>query len=238
MTLRFRAAIIMLILAAVCAVASAANFAWDWHDQDVIGRDDPSVANAVKLNESERSALIDAIAARLQKPMSDQGYADDRIREVASLSRIRFVDLSGQGKPVILATSVSLEGGCDANNCPFWIFQNSPDGYVSLLDTVAASYTIQPTSSNGFSDLVIMRHVTASESRLTLYRYEDGKFVDSGCYTATWAPAKDGEIQDPEITACKGGESEPAGQSSRPDEVKSPDQPNAAEQPKPPDEPK
>jgi hypothetical protein len=181
----------------------AADFTWDWHNQQVIGREDPSLSSTAKLKESERAGLIDAITARLQKPMSDRGYSDDRIREIASTSRIRIVDLGGKRNPAVLATSISMEGGCDGSNCPFWIFQNSLDGYVSLLDTVAASYTVQPDSSNGYSDIVTMRHVSASESTLTLHRYDQGKYVDSGCYTATWPPPKDGEIQDPEITPCK-----------------------------------
>lgn len=194
---------IALMVVLLCTLAWAADFSWDWHNQQVIGREDPSVANAAKLKEADRAALIDAITARLQKPMSDHGYSDDRIREVASIARIRIVDLGGKGEPVVLATSISMEGGCDGSNCPFWIFQNSPDGYVSLLDTVAASYTLQPNDTGGYSDVVTMRHISASESTLTLYRYQDAKYVDSGCYTATWPPPKDGEIQDPEITPCK-----------------------------------
>ena len=189
----------------LCTLGLAADFTWDWHTQQVMGREDPSVGNTSKLKEADRTALIDAITARLQKPMTDRGFDDDRIREIASTARIRLVDL-GKGNAVVLATSISMEGGCDGTNCPFWIFQNSPDGYISLLDTVAASYTIQPDSTNGFSDLVMMRHVSASESSLTLYHYGDGKYVDAGCYTATWPAAKDGETPDPEISPCKAEE--------------------------------
>ncbi|MGB8888081.1 MAG: hypothetical protein WCC87_15220 [Candidatus Korobacteraceae bacterium] len=192
-----------LAIVLLCSLALAADFTWDWHNQEVISRNDPSIANTSKLKEADRTALIDAITARLQKPMSDRGYTDDRIREVASIVRIRMVDLGGKAGPVVLASSISMEGGCDGSNCPLWIFQNSPDGYVSLLDTVAASYTLQPDSTNGFSDIVTMRHVSASESTLTLYRFDQGKYVDSGCYTATWPPPKDGEIQNPEISPCK-----------------------------------
>ena len=149
------------------------------------------------------SVHLDAIAARLQKPMSDHGYSDDRIREVAGITRIRVADLGGKNGSVVLASSISMEGGCDGANCPFWIFQNTPDGYVSLLDTVAASYTVQPDSGEGFSDIVTMVHVSASESTLTLHHFDQGKYVDAGCYTATWPPPKDGEIQDPEIAPCK-----------------------------------
>jgi len=197
-------ACVWLAVIAVCAIAVAADFEWSWRSQEVIGRNDPSVGNTSKLTEPDRAALIAAIVLRLQKPMSEQGYSDDRIREVASTTRVRFVDLGGGGKPVIFATSLGLEGGCDALvNCPFWIFRHGEDGYVSLLDTVATSYTIQPTSTNGFSDLLIARHTSANESHLTPYTYADGKYVEAGCYTATWPAAKDSETPDPEISPCK-----------------------------------
>jgi hypothetical protein len=194
-----RIALTVLLFGAPALAAD--NFSWDWRNQQVVGRDDPSVANTSKLKEPDRAALIDAIAARLQKPMSEHGYSDDRIREVAAITRVRFIDL-GKG-PVVLAASISMEGGCDGSNCPFWIFQNSPDGYVSLLDTVAASYTVQPDSTNGFFDLVTMRHVSSNQSLLTLYRYQDNKYVDSGCYTATSTPPKEGEVPEPDVAPCK-----------------------------------
>jgi hypothetical protein len=199
-------ACVWLVVIAACAIVIAADFEWSWRSQEVIGRNDSSVGNTSKLTEPDRAALIAAIVLRLQKPMSDQGYSDDRIREVASTTRVRFVDPGGEGKPLVFATSLGLEGGCDALvNCPFWIFRHSEDGYVSLLDTVATSYTIQPTSTNGFSDLVISRHTSASESQLTLYNYAEGKYVAAGCYTATWTAAKDkdSDTPDPAISPCK-----------------------------------
>lgn len=54
----------------------------------------------------------------------------------------------------------------------------------------------------------MMQHSSASESKLTLYRYQDGKYVDSGCYTATFAPPQDGKIRDPAIAPCKSGNSD------------------------------
>jgi len=186
----------------LCAVALAADFEWNWRKQEVIDRKDPSVGNTSKLTEPDRAALIDLMVQRLQKPMSERGYDDDRIREIASTTRVRFVDL-GDGKPVVFATSLGLEGGCDAlGNCPLWIFRHGDAGYVALLEGVGASYTLQPESSDGLSDLVIMRHVSASESNLTLYRYGDGRYTDAGCYTANWPAPKEGEIQDPEISPC------------------------------------
>ena len=192
-----------LLVAALCTLVFAAEFTWEWRNQETIGRNAPSLNNTPQLSEPERAALLDAVVKRLQKPLTDRGYEEDRIREIASTTRLRFLDL-GEDKPVIMATSLGLEGGCDALvNCPFWIFRYRKDGYVAMLETVAASYTIQPSASGGYSDLVIARHITADDTRLTLYKYQEGKYVDAGCYTATFAAPKDGEIRDPEIAPCK-----------------------------------
>jgi len=192
-----------LALLLVCTVALAADFTWDWRNQDVIGRTDPSLSNSSKLSEAERNALLDAVIGRMLKSLADRGYDDERIREIALTTRLRFLD-AGEGKPVIMATSLGLEGGCDGlANCPFWIFRHQGDSYVSLLDAVAASYTVQPTSTEGWSDLVLARHVSPQESRLMLYKYAEGKYAEAGCYTATFAPPKQGEVPEPEITPCK-----------------------------------
>jgi hypothetical protein len=199
-----KVAIPSLILVLVSALALAADFEWNWRNQDTIGRNDPSVGNTSKLTEEERFALINAIVVRLDKPMAERGYDNQRIREIASTTRLRFVDVGGEAKTLLFATSLGLEGGCDAMaNCPLWIFRRGDDGYVSALDAVGASYTIQPTQTNGVSDLVIMRHESASESHLTLYSYADGKYNEAGCYIAHWPAPKDGQIQDPEIVPCK-----------------------------------
>jgi len=198
---------ICLTLLAACAFAVAADFEWNFRNQQVIGRTDSSLGNTSRLSEGQRNELIDAIVLRLQKPMAEHGYDDDRIREIASTTRLRFVDL-GDGKPVVFATSLGIEGGCDSlNNCPLWIFRQDGDGYVSMLDTFGATYTMQPDTDGGFADLVIARHTSATETTLTLYRYSDGKYQDAGCYKAVFPPPKDDEIQDPEITPCKPEES-------------------------------
>ena len=207
MGVRVRIAMIGSIVVALCLVALAADdFTWNWRNQEVIGRTDPSLSNTSKLTEPERAALLDAVVLRLQKPMSERGYDDDRIREIAGTTRLHFLDL-GEGKPAIMATPLGLEGGCDELvNCPFWIFRHTEDGYVSLLDSVAASYTVQPTSTDGYSDLVLSRHVTARESKLVLYKFGDNKYADAGCYIATWPEPKEGGLQDPDVKPCASGE--------------------------------
>lgn len=222
-----------LAVIAVCAIALAADFEWNWRDQQTIGRNDVSVGNTSRLTEEERFALINAIVVRLDKPMAERGYDNQRIREIASTTRTRFVEVGGD-KPMLFATSLGLEGGCDArSNCPFWIFRPTADGYVSVLDAVASSYTVQPTSTNGFSDLVLARQESPTESHLTLYTYADGKYTDTGCYSAKWPASKDSEMQDPEITACKAEAAKPEQPESSSPIKASDSNPNKTEDSKP-----
>jgi hypothetical protein len=189
---------------ALCALAFAADFTWDWRNQEVIGRNDTSLGHTSKLTEPERAALIDTTVAKLKAPLTARGYDDARIREIASTTRVRFVDVGGE-QPVMMATSFGIEGGCDMlANCPFWIFRPGKDQYVLMLESEAASYTIQPSMTAGYSDLVLARHMTPSDTRLMLYKFDDGKYADAGCYTAIFAPPKEGgSISDPEIAPCK-----------------------------------
>jgi hypothetical protein len=199
---------LLLALLSVPTVAQKADFKWDWGNQEMIGRNDASVGNTSKLTEPERAQLIDAIVQRLQKPMTEAGYDDDRIREIASTTRIRFVEF-GTGKPLLFATSMGMEGGCDLmGNCPLWIFRRSSGGFASLLDAIAANYTLQ--SADG--DLVLMHHISKKQSGLEVYRLDDGKLTQAGCYTANWPTPSDdpSQVSDPEIVPCKEGTAEPA----------------------------
>ncbi len=192
-----------LVFLATFAVAQKPEFAWDWRNQEVIGREDASVGNTSKLTEPERTSLIDAIVLRLQKPMGDAGYDDDRIREIATTTRIRFIDV-GAGQPLIFTTSIGLEGGCDAlGNCPLWVFRHTDDGFLSLLNTIAASYT--PKRDEGGFEVVFLHHLSAKESGLAVYRLADDKLQGTGCYTALWPkPSNDPtQVSDPKIEPCK-----------------------------------
>jgi hypothetical protein len=68
-------------------------------------------------------------------------------------------------------------------------------------------FTIQPTQTNGYFDLVLGMHGSATEQSLFLYQFRDGRYRRTGCYDANWTYlGKDGEyhhLKQPRITACK-----------------------------------
>src|ERR1700761_2955463 len=97
-----RSSFVVLILS---TLALAADFTWDYRSQEVIGRTDTSLNNTSKLSDAERNGLLDKIIVSLMKPLADRGYEDDRIREIATTTRVRFVDV-GEDKTVLMASSL------------------------------------------------------------------------------------------------------------------------------------
>ena len=62
-----------------------------------------------------------------------------------------------------------------ANQGPFWIFQNMPDGYQKILAESGLSLKVLPEKANSFNTIQISKVVgmKASETR---FRFEQGKY--------------------------------------------------------------
>src|SRR6266702_6030456 len=133
--------VIVILLLAIGVVGQnaqkqprAALFHWDYKQaQEIFSQQ--SVSNSKDLSPQERSALTSAIAAQLRPRMADLEIGSEReLREIAAATRIKFIDLDGDGIPEIMAQELGLKAGCGATgNCPFWIFQRSKRGYSVLL---------------------------------------------------------------------------------------------------------
>ncbi len=207
-------AIVLLVFAATSLVGQNANeqpraalFHWDYKQaQELFSQQ--SVSKSKDLSPQERAALTSAIAAQLRPHMTDLEIGSEReLREVAAATRIKLIDLDGDGIPEIMAQEIGLKAGCGATgNCPFWIFQRSKSGYSVLLHRQAQTFTIQPTKTNGFHDLVLGLHTSATEAELTEYRFDGVAYRRAACYDANWTYlGKDGEYHDlkePRITTC------------------------------------
>jgi len=205
---RSLAIFVAFLTALLCSgLIPAADFQWDWSNQQEIDSFSPKVSVGSGLSEDERAALIDSIADHLRPTMIGQGYSEERIRDVASSTRFKLVDLNGDGKPEVFATPNSLEAGCDPKSiCPLWVLRPTVKGtFTFLLEAPAQTFTVQPTSTGGYADIVLQVHGSGFESDLMVYRFAMGKYVASGCYTATWAEM-DGEnvkkFDSPRVEPC------------------------------------
>ena len=186
---------------------SRREFHWDPDRSQELDVKD-KITRVKGLGESDRNALIGMIAAQLQRDMGDEGGSSmQQWRAAAAQTRIKLVDLNGDGVPEVIAQGVGDDAGCSATgNCPIWVFIKAGIAYKVVLDASSVqTFTIQPTRTNGFSDLVLGTHGSAFVEELHWYRYNNGRYRDTACYIANWRRRVGDDYQDlkhPDVTPC------------------------------------
>jgi hypothetical protein len=191
-----------------CSAQSPADaFRWDWNaSEELTGKDSISQSKALPVKESAR--LIEAVASELRPRTSTLDIKSEKqLLEVAAQTRIKAVDLSGKGVGEFMAQGVD-ELCSPTGNCEFWVLRQDGDGYSVLLHSTATqTFTIQPTLTNGFHDIVLGQHGSAFMQGLRLYRFDGSKYRRAACYEANWRISekddKVRELKEPKITPCK-----------------------------------
>jgi len=181
------------------AQSPAKRFQWDWHNVEKDGWE--SIGQSKSLSATERAGLITAVASQLRPFRSDMGIeSEQELREAAAQIWIKPVDLAGDGVMEFLVQGAGVGPAtprlCSpTGNCEVWVFRRSSDQYSVILHRIATqNFTVQPTVTNGFHDLVLGQHGSATEQGLTLYRFDGSKYQRIACYDADWDfLGKDGE---------------------------------------------
>lgn len=173
--------------------AHASAFNWRTSDGHELGMND-RIKVQTNLNPEDRSVLIDEIASLLRPGMSELDIQSEKeLHSIAADTRIKLIDLNGDGKDEIIAQATGLKAGCGATgNCPFWIFEKSLKGYRVLFDADAAGrdmgyvqvFSVESNRTNGFQDIVLGSHDSATERTLYLLRFRNGKYREEECYDA------------------------------------------------------
>jgi|SRR5271169_1192894 len=183
----------------------AKGFHWDSRkSEELTWRE--SISRSKTLSAKKRAGLIKAVASQFRPFMSDMGIeSEQQLREVAAQTRIKAVDLSGKGVGEFVAQSVNDRSCSPTGNCEFWVLRQNGDKYSVILHRIATqTFTIQPTLTSGFHDLVLGQHGSATDQGLTLYRFDGSKYRRIACYDADWSfLGKDGEYhtrKEPHLT--------------------------------------
>jgi hypothetical protein len=72
---------------------------------------------------------------------------------------------------------IKPKNGClfGANQGPFWIFQNAPDGYQKILSASGLALTILPRKANSFNRIQISK-VVSMKGHDTVFDFSQGKY--------------------------------------------------------------
>lgn len=213
---RVAGAITVLLIGSFCGVAQSAtgaqSFHWVWRNaQERFGRQ--SLRNA-RITENQKHEIAAAIEIQLRSEYShdkidsdDEMQPGETLRARARDTRIELVDLNGDGISEVIAQGSDHVDCSPTGNCPFWIFQKSPHGYKPLLDGFGQTFTVQKHVTNGFHDIVVSTHHSATESGLAEFRYDGECYHQMVAYVAEWEGLKDGfeqKLSEPQVIRYDG----------------------------------
>lgn len=161
-----------------------------------------TIAAASDLTPQARSNLLSVVKNRFEHPVTHhdaamfEGLSDERIAKLADDTRIEYSDLNGDGTNEIIAQGNGLGPCGGTGNCILMVFLHTPHGLRLILDSRAGKWgggvekiRVLETATNGFRDIVLASHVSATDRTLVLYRYANGLYRPSECYYATTYPA-------------------------------------------------
>jgi hypothetical protein len=176
------------------------HFQWDWKRRE--GLNAEQSLRKAEVTDKQR----EAIAQQIRPLLADLGVefeSESELRKDALDTRVKMIDLNGDGVPEIVAQGMI---GCGATgNCPFWVFRKMKQGYGLILNGQAQTFTIQKPGSGGFADLVLSRHGSSSSGDLLRYQFRGGAYQVVGCYVYEWT-VPDGEnireLKEPRIAPC------------------------------------
>src|ERR1035438_9964183 len=109
--------------------------------------------------------------------------------------------------PEVIAQPSDRESCSPTGNCTFLVFMRSGRGYRLLLKRIAIqTFAVRPARTNGFKDLVLGQHGSATEKELFLYHFVDRRYRKVACFDANWTRLVGDELEElkePLITPCK-----------------------------------
>jgi hypothetical protein len=163
-----------------------------------------TIHNSTVLTPEEKKSLIDVIVQTLKRV--DEDMTDDERFKLAPETRIEFVDLNGDGRPEVIAQANGLGPCGGTGNCIFWVFQLMPSGTRVLLDSTLEGgitfelVTVRPWMTNGFNDIVLASHSSATARNIVWFRYTNGSYRPSRCYYLSWIGDHGESLNNPDIS--------------------------------------
>ena len=185
----------------------AMRFRRNWNKAKALALEQ-SIGDSKDLSEVERSRLLDAVESQLRPSMSYAGIKSEKeLRDAAGQDRVAMIDLSGSGREKAFVVQGSGQYECSpTGNCGVQVFRPRRQRYAVILDGTAQAVWIWPTQTNGFQDVVLGMHGSATSTALKLYKFDGSRYHRMACYIADLEYLdQEGtihELEEPRITPC------------------------------------
>ncbi len=194
-----------LALAQTAASSQCSGLDWNWRSAEELGTRQ-NLSQNHQLSSEERKALADALTRQLRGQNSST--SDEELRNIAMKSRVKYVDLNGDGKPEVIAQSTDVTTCSSTGNCRVWVLRKLKNQYSVVLNETGQTFTVQPGSTNGFHDLVLTLHDSAFASDGKVFRFDGRAYTLAESFAIEWYSrdqegAFDRRLAEPKIGECE-----------------------------------
>jgi len=146
-----------------------------------------------RVSAQEKSAIVALVFAGTSV-QSCTGFNRNEKDEIESIRIARANLKQGERNLLIQASDNCNCGG--TGNCSFWILRERPDGFDTLLNTfMVQSFAVEPSSSNGYKDVITYAHGSASYGELALYQFDGKQYHKTRCAEEEYKMRDDGTFE-------------------------------------------
>lgn len=190
--------LVVLSAAQKTPIQRTSKFQWGQGEPQELGK---ALADYNKISTADRAALLRAVAHEFKDYPTPPSPM-----ERTEQTHVKFIDLNGDGVLEVIAQPIG--NICGAANCPLFVFQKIDTNFRVILKKGAAqTVTVQKTRTNGYLDVVVGMHGSATEEGLFVYQFSDGRYRRTHCYNESFKElGEDGEVhelEEPRITPCQ-----------------------------------
>jgi hypothetical protein len=103
---------------------------------------------------------------------------------------------------------VTDQSACSpTGNCSILVLRSAHGRYRVVLDGIGQSFNIRPSRTNGFRNIELAMHGSATESTVKIYKFNGSRYLRSGCQDVSFETLdKEGnrqELEKPLVTPCR-----------------------------------
>jgi hypothetical protein len=148
--------------------------------------------SATKIEYLYKSHLPDGVKKAIVELVFEKSSASDCVfpgrteQQEIDLIRVASTKLSAQGTDLLVQASDRCNCGA-TGNCSFWVLHERQNDFDILLKTfLVQQFSVEPSRSNGFRDLITASHGSAFLQGLVLYQFDGKQYRATQCATAEY----------------------------------------------------